>query len=396
MDCLVKIYDNEQINNLISVMSLRPKKVIFLYDANESKKENLENLEEACISCIPDLNFEFASINSQDLDDISKKCKRIIHSNPKAYFDITGGEELFVIGVYLACTKNFIPIFKLDTTHETILNIYGCKHLEGDLKIPHLGMDVLLKSKGACISGDLHPTPPKELFKPILEFCGIIFNNIPVWKELCLYIQGAIKKFNPDQRYLNFSAPKKLGPDVKGQFSEGATTLLEKAFNLGLINNLSILDSTVSFSFAFPQIKKYMTDFGSWLELYSYINILKSELFSDVRTSVRIVWNSHLEKRLEITNEIDGTFFHGFHPVFISCKLCDPTAESLNELSVYPRYFGGKYSKCIMVTMGNTVTVHPKLTLRASEMNINIIDYNDIISGNFIKRIKHILGIKDS
>ena len=392
MKCLVKIYDTEQVNNLISILCFRPQKVIFMYDKRYTNMEDLNAIENACIAHVPDISFEFTSIDTQSLDDIQNKCKKIIRTNKECIFDITGGEELSVIGAYLACVKGFIPVFKLDIDLCKFINVYGCNALSETFHMPALNLETILLSKGATLNSCLHPTPKDTQFDALLSFCSIVFDNIALWKELCTYIQNGTKAIGSHNKTLKFNHGRNLS-DAKLKLTNESGHLLVYAQKLNLISDLEINADSVKFTFNSENIKKYMTDFGSWLEVYSYIILRQSELFQDVKMSVRIGWDGEHGVYSDVINEIDVTFFSGIIPVFVSCKLSDPNTEALQELSVYPNYFGGRRSKCILVTMGNVRTDKPQILRRAHEMGIHIIDKNDIKSGKFIDKVKGVLCI---
>ena len=103
--------------------------------------------------------------------------------------------------------------------------------------------------------------------------------------------------------------------------------------------------------------------------------------------SVKIDWNGQRKIPVEVTNEIDVTCFYGIHPVFISCKLSEPSSEALQELSIYKSYFGGRHSRCILVTLANLNPERSYPVWRAKEMGIHLIDGNSIRRGTFIKDI---------
>lgn len=394
MNCLVKIYDREQINNIVSILSFSPQKVILIYDKNDTKLESLTAIEDACIHKIPQMNFEFSAIDGDNLEDISQKSKNIIRLNPDCYFDITGGGELCAIGVYLACTKSFTPIFKIDVEEKKIINIYGCNHLAEKFSMPDINIETLLMGHGATMNGYFHISPNEEMFDSIMTFCSEgVFKNVQHWKDLCLYIQGGLRNSSISPKSLFFSAPKRLS-NAKGKFCEDFLYLLQLAQNLKLINNLTVKLDKVEFSFKDSSVKKYMTDFGIWLELYVYVSLKRSKLFKDVRLSVRVGWDGIKQDRAEVLNEIDVTFFNGIHPVFVSCKLSEPSTEALQEVSMYPNYFGGRRSKCIIVTLSNIKSERTTLLRRANQMGIDIVDGSEIRSGKLLKRIDSFLKAK--
>ena len=393
MECLVELFDNDQINNLVVIMAFKPKKAIFLYDPRYTEKKHLEHLKIACKSKLPKIIIDFIKINSSSIDEILDTCVAVIHKNPKCFFDITGGGELGVIGTYLACRKTFTPIFKIDIHQNQLINIYGCKSLEKEFSLPNLTIDTIFLAHGAKICGYNHPQPPPDLFDNILEFCKAVFADINTWKDLCYYLQTGLSCFSPDPKSISFFASKTIQTPRNRVIFNGEKLLL-LARELNFIYNLKLEGNTISFFFKNQKIKKYMTDFGSWLELYSYITLKKCNLFHDRRMSVKIDWNINSNKMMEITNEIDATFFYGIHPYFVSCKLTEPSSEALHELSMYPSYFGGPNSRCILVVLEKVNKERSYIYKRAKEMNITIIDGSIIRKGKFIETIQNSLKKK--
>ena len=110
--------------------------------------------------------------------------------------------------------------------------------------------------------------------------------------------------------------------------------------------------------------------------------------------SVKFEWNNNKNKIMEITNEIDLTFFYGIHPYFISCKLSEPSADALRELSMYPSYFGGSNSKSALVIVSKINKERSYTYTRAHDMGIYVIDGAAIKKGRFIDEIKRSLHAK--
>lgn len=392
MYCLVMLYNEDQMYNLISIFSFYPKKVILLYDKNFSNIQHMNNLKFACKAKLQNTEFEYVNIDSSNVDRVTKTCTNIIHRNPNCYFDITGAGELGVIGAYLACKKTFTPIFKIQLPNEGLVNIYGCHSLAKNFKFPNLSIDTIFAAKGTYVSGHNHPTPPQSLFGSILEFCSEVFKDIDKWKELCFYLQTGKAKFLQSGRPNFFEAPKCINV-AKSKICLRGEDLLKKAQQLNLISQLNFSNDYVSFYFRNDLIKRYMTDFGVWLELYCYIKLETCHLFHDVRLSVKIDWNQSEHSLIEIVNEIDITFFYKTIPCFLSCKLSEPSSDALQELSVYPSYFGGKNSKSILVILSTINKNSSYIFKRAKSMDITLIDGNVIKQNRFIDEIKRILKI---
>lgn len=392
MECLVKIYDTEQINNLISILAFKPQSVVFLYDRKLTEEKDLTAVETACTNKVENINFEFVNVNSQNLYDIVKKCKNIIRRKAGCVFDITGGEELTVIGMYLCCVRNFAPVYKINIDSCEFINVYGCNQIKEMFTPPELDLETVLASTGARIERCCHPTPDEYQFNDLMSFCNVVFNDIYSWKELCIYIQNGMKNSKGLYSEIQFYYEKNSA-DPKTKISINSEKILISAEKFSLIKDLELRNDCIKFIFSNIKTEKYMTDFGSWLEIYTYITLKKSNVFRDVKLSAKIEWDSDSRNNSKVTNEIDVTFFQGITPVFVSCKLSDPNAEALQELSIYRNYFGGRRSKCILVTTSNLRVDKPHIITRAHEMDIHIIDRNDIISGTLLDKIELFLGV---
>ena len=121
--------------------------------------------------------------------------------------------------------------------------------------------------------------------------------------------------------------------------------------------------------------------------------LLHSKIFRDVKLSLKIGWVKQSFGFEGVVNEIDVSFFYKNIPCFLSCKIAEPTVYSLEELSMYSMYFGGKYSKVIMVTLSKVDKSTSKLFKRADSMGILLLDGEDLKSNKFLKIIEETLKI---
>lgn len=392
MDCLIELYDHDQLNNLVDILAFRPKKVVFIFDKRETRHQDIQAIKLACRKVLPALKVESVPVNPVSLDEITKTCKQVIHQNSDCYMDVTGGGELNAIGAYLACRSTFTPIFKVDIINGIFINVYGCKSMEDHFSFPKLSMDVLLLAHGAIHGGHGHTQPTSLWFDSLFRFCQQIFQDPSGWKDFCFYLQTGCTSY-PSSSPLFFSAPDQI-PVSNGNFASGNESFFQLASQLELICDYHRKKHRISFSFSNSSIRRYLTDYGTCLELYTYISLSRSNAFHDVQMSVKIDWNGERKIPVEVTNEIDVTCFYGIHPVFISCKLSEPSSEALQELSIYRSYFGGRHSRCILVTLATLNPDRSYSVWRAKEMGIDLIDGTSIHRGTLVKDIINVL--KDS
>ena len=392
MDCLIELYDHDQLNNLVDILAFRPKKVVFIFDKRETRSQDLQAIKLACRKVLPNIRIEAVPVNPVSLEEITRTCKQVIHQNPNCYMDVTGGGELNAIGAYLACRSTFTPIFKVDMINGIFINVYGCKSMEDRFSFPTLSMDVLLLAHGAIHGGHGHTQPSDSWFDPLFRFCQEIFQDISGWKDFCFYLQTGCTAY-PASSPLFFSAPAQI-PVSNGNYANGDKSFFQLASQLELISDYQQEKHWISFTFSSPSIRHYLTDYGTFLELYTYISLSRSNAFHDVQMSVKIDWNGERKIPVEVTNEIDVTCFYGIHPVFISCKLSEPSSEALQELSIYRSYFGGRHSRCVLVTLSSLDPDRSYSVWRAKEMGIHLIDGKSIRRGTLVKDM--IKALKDS
>ncbi len=393
MDCLAILYDKEQINNLLPIFAFRPKNVVILYDYKYTLVKNLEYIKNVCRSRFPNIVIEYKGYDGLSIENIAKTCASIIHRKNSCFFDITGAGEFGAIGAYQACRKTFTPIFKLDVLGQKLINVFGCKSLEKNFVMPRLNIENIFALHGACITGYNHASPSSEIFNKLLIFCFAVFDDIDLWKKTCLYLQSGNTNSSQEYNNLFFKADKHISK-ANINVSLNNFKLLELAQNLKLIYKLNVTSKKISFFYRDKKIKSYLSDFGIWLELFCYIKLKQEKIFHDVRMSVKFEWNNNKNKIMEITNEIDLTFFYGIHPYFISCKLSEPSADALRELSMYPSYFGGSNSKSALVIVSKINKDRSYTYTRAHDMGIYVIDGTTIKKGRFIDEIKRSLHTK--
>jgi hypothetical protein len=174
----------------------------------------------------------------------------------------------------------------------------------------------------------------------------------------------------------------------RGSRIQAPIALLEDFEKIGFLKDLQIEEGErVGFTFADPQIRIWMRDVGSVLELYVYKTCLESGVFDDVMTSAVVDWEGE-EGRVGVTNEIDVVATRGVIPVFISCKTSEVKTEALNELSILRDRFGGEMARAVLVTTRNTAGITRR---RAMELKIDILDLKDITSSAFRARIARLI-----
>ena len=155
---------------------------------------------------------------------------------------------------------------------------------------------------------------------------------------------------------------------------------------MGFIRDLYFSGKYVVLSFVSKLAKSYLINYGVWLELFVYINAVKSGVFQDVKLGAMIDWDAY-DGYTVAGNEIDIILMDKSMPVFISCKLKDADTPALNELLIAKKRLGGWFSKAIIVTFGNDKELKTGTYRRSRELGIEMLGKEDILSDNFQDRL---------
>lgn len=203
------------------------------------------------------------------------------------------------------------------------------------------------------------------------------------WNGIVTYIQRISQGLEVHPTLLAQGAYQVKAP--QGGRVQANPDALRDMQSAGLIDDLSISEQEgVRFSFRDAQVRAWLRDVGSALELHIYQSCRALGVFDDVRTSVVVDWQGGNQPDA-VTNEIDVMATCGVRPIFISCKTCDVKTEALNELAILRDRFGGQIARAAIVTAerGRAPMRH-----RAMELGIDVIDLEDLQGPDLARRLK--------
>lgn len=380
MNTVIKFYDKDALKNILAVITIRPEKVIFLYDEELNDINRFLSLEKCFKVNNPHIILEKVPVNILDLDDIHKKILKLTYENENCIIELTGGSELMLISGYKAGSEINIKMVYTDIIKQEIFDITTGKKL---YKTAKLTLDDFVNAKGARYIGNSHIEPPKEMYENILDMCNILFQNLRQWKSSCSYFQTALADTPSSNLEFKskFSLSKKDGKKVQPD-----KNILVYFKKLGFIKNLTMSKDSIKFSFASKYARQYIINYGIWLELFVFINAKKMNVFDDVKLGTMIDWNAY-DGMVIAGNEIDVILSINSMPVFISCKLREADTADLNELLIEKRRLGGWFSKAVLVSFSPNKKSHTGIYKRSLEMGIELMDKHDIMSKSFGEKL---------
>lgn len=385
MKTLIELYDERPLENVLSSEVFAPERTVFICPpeagSNRRMQQKLrEYFAHRGIASQP----EFITASLLDAAAVEKCLRQVVATHPDCALDIAGGTDAALFAAGLLCADIDIPVFTYSRKRNTFYNIRSAAFAHNLPCNVHLQIeDCLLMAGGAMRAGRVDNAHLSAYAQLIPRLFDIYMKYRRQWNSIVAYIQRISQAQNAAEPLLAQGPWQIKAPQGRRvQANEAALRDMEKA---GLIVDLRISPTEgVRFAFADAQIRAWLRDVGSALELHIYHACQSLGIFDDVRTSVVVDWQGDNQPDA-VTNEIDVMLTQGVRPIFISCKACDVKTEALNELAILRDRFGGQIARAAIVTAerGRAPMRH-----RAMELGIDVIDLEDLRSPELARRLR--------
>ena len=389
MRTLIELYDERPLENVLGVEVFRPERVVYVCpEAVAGNKRIHWQLKDYFRHRGLEPELSFARANIYDAESVLQLLRRTVEQDPDCAVDITGGTDAVLFAAGLLSAERPVPVFTYSRKRNAFFDIRNAPFAANlPCQVRFSVEDCFRMAGGSMRTGRVDNQILNRYLKDFDPFFRLYLEHRQDWTRIVTFLQR-VSQTAPE-------APiplEVLGPyEVKG---ERATRIRapERALwdlqELGFLHDLKIVpEEKVSFTFRDGQIRAWLRDVGSVLELYVYKACLDTGLFDDVRTSAVVDWEEN-KRDNAVSNELDVMCTRGVTPVFISCKTCDVKTEALNELAVLRDRFGGQIARAAIVTAERGRTV---MRNRAAELNIQVIDLNDLQAGRIQKRLESLM-----
>ena len=328
MKVLIELYDKDTLKNIVAPLTLRPDRVVYLYDKGMDDRDAFRSLVTCFQKNMPNIVVEDIPVDISSVKTLCAAVCRVAERYEAANctLELTGGSELMMIGAYQAGLEMGIRMVHTDLVKGCITDIETDEKLTD---IATLTLENFIDAKGACFMGESHQPPKPERYDAINNMARFLFRH---FKKLSLDKNGVWIRFN------------------------------------------SLQD------------KQYCINYGVWLELYVYVAAASSGAFEDVKLGTMIDWNVYDGLKIG-GNEIDVMLMEDSLPVFISCKLKDADTAALNELLIAKKRLGGWFSKGIIVTFSREKQEGTGTYQRCKMLGLEMLDERDILAVDFRERL---------
>ncbi len=380
MTTLIKYYDKDVLKNIMTPLTLKPDRIIFLYDGGIRDKSCFYGIKNCFKRHLPETTVEHYPVTTLNVLEIYDKTLSVMQKDENQIIDLTGGSEMMLIAGYRAGCEKGICLYYTDLINGKILNIRDNSLIA---KTIELTLEDFIEARGADFLGNSHTEPEPKRYQDILAMCYVLFENLEQWKKTSSYLQIVAARVPPHELLISgrMEVLQKNGHKVSPN-----KKILFAFQEYGFIRNLKMNKDNVSFAFTSLTNKQYAINFGVWLELFVFIHAKETEAFHDVKLGMMIDWNAY--DGVAVTgNEIDVVLSDHSLPVFISCKLRHADTAAINELVIARKRVGGWFSKGILIAFGWDKKNHTGTYKRAKELGIELMDAQDIMSADFGDRL---------
>ncbi len=376
----IAFYDKDAIKNILAVLTVAPKKVVYIYDQELKDMSRFAGLQKCFYKHFPGITVETYAVNIFRIHEIYQQICEIIDTNEDCALDLTGGSELMTIAGYQAGLDKGIRLLYTDIIKQQMIDVLDETKVE---KTATLTLEDFVDAHGAQFIGASHDEPKEEEFGRILSMCRTIFTHLTAWKNTCSFFQVALADSAPGELDLRIRTEIQ---QKDGRWLKPDEDLLYEFQRQGFIRDLYFSGKHLVLTIRSKRYKTYLISFGVWLELYVFIHAKKCGCFQDVKLGTMIDWDAY-DGLVVAGNEIDVILQDGSMPVFISCKLRSADTPALNELIVAKKRLGGWFSKGIIVTFGDEKSSKNGTYKRAKELGIELLDKSDVLSSDFGERL---------
>ena len=384
---LVEFYDVRPLENVLGVEIFHPEHVVYICPEKTPKSAKAQLKRYFSHRGIA-ASLEFQYVNTFDAAAILQVFRKVLYQYPEAVMDITGGTDALLFAAGFVGSEKKIPVVTYSRVQNRFYSIHLAQSAHGiPCDIVLSVEDCFLMAGGFMRQGRVDNGILSRYMDDFGPFFDVFLKYRSRWDKIVTYIQ----RVSPAQEDGTFSLSIQGNYTVKGERGNRLSApeeTLRDLEGIGMISGLEIVpEESVAFSFRDAQIRAWLRDVGSVLELYVYKACLDSGVFDDVRTSAVVDWSGGAKGK-PVSNELDVMCTRGIMPVFISCKTCAIRTEALNELAILRDRFGGEMARAAIVSAEPAGIA---VRNRAAELGIRVIDLNDLKKGSHIEMIRRMM-----
>ena len=390
MKTLIELYDDTPIENVLAADTFCPERTVFLCPQEiaqdkvwQKKMTDYFQARGTCTDCV------FLNTSLFYANKVIRQLKNVIETYEDCAIDIAGGSDAALFASGVVSVESDIPVFTHSRKKQKFFNIRNSEFAENlPFSVKYTVEDFFMMAGGAMKPGRVENEVLNRYVRKIDSFFELYLKYRKVWNNNIVWFQRASNgKNNPITLHVDCDYSQKGEHGARINADEAFLNELAK---LGFIKKLKIhrTQKRVTFDFCDAQVRYWLRDQGSVLEVYTWKAANDAGIFNDVRCSTIVDWDSTAQ-RDRVSNEIDVMAVYDSIPVFISCKTCAIDTDAVNELAILRDRFGGDAAKAVIISTENCRAITRG---RASALDIDVIDLGDLKHAPLAAQLLSLMG----
>lgn len=394
---LVELFDRRNLPNVVGVQAFSPENVVYIADRNACSKRKIESTEKFFKVMGIETKVHWRLVDMSNFGEVCAEIEGSVEKFGAEAIDVTGGRAYSYIAAGIICREKGIRAIYYDFKRNEFSDVFSGEIIEG--KRIELKIAELIALNGGKVKANRHFAPEdddyvmRDVIRTISEE---YFKNAEGWNKFVTYMQRSARYYGePSPAQLTFESPLTITKNgAKYRCVQG---IMNRLADVGAFEEYYIEEDTLTlhYSYGSNKIKRLLTAYGDWLEMYTFMSAKDTGYFDDMQISVEIDWNGEIGEYGDVYNEIDGIYLKGVRALFVSNKLSgELRTEDLYEISIQAERFGDGLAVPVIVTAEK---VPPKSSVaynRAKELGVEIISCSDKKKGTVGEQLKRILERK--
>ncbi len=391
----IEFFDKTAPENICASLASPPDRVVLVGDKGKVLREHARRYRDVFLTRGHDVQFLTKTLNRNDLGSILDALTELIGQYDDCIFDLTGGEELYLVAVGILFERyrdRGIRMHRFNIQRGTVIDCDQDGKIIAEGIQPELTVEENIRIYGGDIIYDSIRPGATCQWEMDGEFAGDI---LAMW-DIC---RADPRDWNSQINMLSRAA--ELGSQEGDPLCAAVTVQeLEDSMNRrifwsypmmqalqeqGMLTQCALEGGWIRLSFKNKQVKRCLTKAGQILEMLIYVLGLSVKdkdgtyTYCDVMTGVCIDWDGKIHpegKFYDTENEVDVILMHGIVPVFVSCKNGMVETEELYKLNTVAERFGGRYAKKILIAtaLESNGTFDDYFRQRAKDMDIQVVE----------------------
>lgn len=389
METLIELFDDRAIENVLGPETFLPKRIIYLCPEEIMRDKSVHQIYERFFEKRGvSVEIEFIKSHVYKADKILRQLEYIYDNYPDCVLDVTGGNDAMLFAAGMFCNQTGVPAFTYSRKRNQFYEISNAPFAdEKTCELRYSVEDFFLMTGGTLRTGRVDNRILEKYMDKFEPFFRVFLKHRKHWVDNVTFFTRISQSHRDEAVRLSVAGSLEQKGE-HGRRVHGDVSLLRDLEKIGFLFQLEITnDGCVSFLFRDEQVRMWLRDIGSVLELYMYKMCMDTGIFHDVVSSAIVDWDGS-RGHDSVSNEIDVVATRGVIPLFISCKACDIKTEALNELAVLRDRFGGKGAKAAIVT---TEFCNAAARHRAAQLGIAVIDLEELTGETVEERLKVIM-----